>query len=668
MSTTINEQNALRIRQPMSVIVTLTQEQADASALSASASGEKIANLTDITSTYYLRKLADLQGDGFPLDGSAVVYDPTVPDSEADGKIGVRGDIGDDFYVTVTSSTTILNLSVVVSGSDYVYFNNKGYVPQDGVVLLPVNASSATFRVYSETENNRAVVQYVLAGVYLTFTNANLLSCELNLRSDLSPIDPTLPESEIVIRAHVPGDLSEVAANILDDQPITYQAGYDVDLSPVRYFYLSEPIECKEHEITIHGVDAVHLLDAEMPSFFLGKMEFSNGELDNGFRRIRYNASQTGAHRMLAAAVVGLAQKAGVVFTSVETMPATTIESNVEGKYQKGYFEADTARNTIANLMNLVRFDYTGSYFSTLTSFYLNYVDAGRPKFTYTKPSSTFDIYESDCGSIKKNVARKIGAIYAENNQSMTATAFYERNMYGVGSSGYRPRNCTKVGTLDLLNGEGGAVNLDLPCIIATAKVTDGNGTWFQGMKQLYTSNGPHEMPQELGAIINSTIYKFGIETYDGNCFEDWNAGLRFLWENAEDWNIVDSGEDQVSFPVYGNAFMINDSPTTYTGSGGGVQETASSTRFTGIFDAGKYNAAGTRKRLLPTEGFKQLFKRSQETGSFTWKGDPRMQPRDVFTFHYLDGATELRTVENITLKHEGGGTIAEITYRKGIV
>ena len=71
---------------------------------------------------------------------------------------------------------------------------------------------------------------------------------------------------------------------------------------------------------------------------------------------------------------------------------------------------------------------------------------------------------------------------------------------------------------------------------------------------------------------------------------------------------------------------------------------------------------------ILPDAGFNSLMNRSNETGSFTWKGDPRMQPRDVFTFVYRDGTTELRTVETINLKHEGGGTVATITYRKGIV
>lgn len=58
----------------------------------------------------------------------------------------------------------------------------------------------------------------------------------------------------------------------------------------------------------------------------------------------------------------------------------------------------------------------------------------------------------------------------------------------------------------------------------------------------------------------------------------------------------------------------------------------------------------------------------SNLTGSFAFKGDPRMQPRDVFTFHRLDGTTELCTIESMTLKHQGGGPSADLTYRKGVV
>ena len=44
------------------------------------------------------------------------------------------------------------------------------------------------------------------------------------------------------------------------------------------------------------------------------------------------------------------------------------------------------------------------------------------------------------------------------------------------------------------------------------------------------------------------------------------------------------------------------------------------------------------------------------------------MQPRDVARFHRLDGSVEEITLESITITHEGGGTSAEITYRKGVV
>jgi hypothetical protein len=57
----------------------------------------------------------------------------------------------------------------------------------------------------------------------------------------------------------------------------------------------------------------------------------------------------------------------------------------------------------------------------------------------------------------------------------------------------------------------------------------------------------------------------------------------------------------------------------------------------------------------------------STEKGRFTFKGDPRWQPRDVVEFTRLDGTTENITIEEITITHEGGGTIAEVTYRKGI-
>lgn len=53
-------------------------------------------------------------------------------------------------------------------------------------------------------------------------------------------------------------------------------------------------------------------------------------------------------------------------------------------------------------------------------------------------------------------------------------------------------------------------------------------------------------------------------------------------------------------------------------------------------------------------------FGRNKHTGSFRWKGDPRMQPRDRFAYHRKDGTVQTCTIESITLTHEGRGNLCE--------
>ncbi len=68
----------------------------------------------------------------------------------------------------------------------------------------------------------------------------------------------------------------------------------------------------------------------------------------------------------------------------------------------------------------------------------------------------------------------------------------------------------------------------------------------------------------------------------------------------------------------------------------------------------------------IPTNG--RRFFASNVTGSFTFRGDPRMQPRDTFRFTRLDGTVEVATIERIEMTHEGGGTTASVHYRLGVV
>ena len=99
-----------------------------------------------------------------------------------------------------------------------------------------------------------------------------------------------------------------------------------------------------------------------------------------------------------------------------------------------------------------------------------------------------------------------------------------------------------------------------------------------------------------------------------------------------------------------------------------------------------KYDNSGSID-LMPDKAIETVLNQSNVIGSFTWKGDPRMQPRDIVNFVYAEGnltneddsilqtadgddiiinQSKIITLENITITLEGGGTICEITYRDG--
>ena len=65
---------------------------------------------------------------------------------------------------------------------------------------------------------------------------------------------------------------------------------------------------------------------------------------------------------------------------------------------------------------------------------------------------------------------------------------------------------------------------------------------------------------------------------------------------------------------------------------------------------------------------YADLFNKSNVGGSFTFKGNPHMQPRDVFRLYELDGQTYTTcTIESIETTHEDGGMKSVITFREGV-
>lgn len=490
--------------------------------------------------------------------------------------------------------------------------------------------------------------------VVFDFTNDDIISVELNLRSDLSPIDPTLPESEIEVHVYYERDISNIVKKIDDNQPLLYWAGYDGDYSPTRKFYISEPVIWANKELVFKAVDAVHFLDKEIDDIYIGNLYCSTISNPTQNRSLVIDSDTSNAFRMLAACFTYLVNQ-GVTPYSVEAFPADNSEGKLTGLNHQSIIGGNI-RDILANMMNLLHQDYgTGNF--RFMSFWLKYVDAGIPTITWTKPTAQWTIYEEDCGDIQRHTGRDIVSINAHNSR-LVVSSYSDFNL--IGSS---PHDSVKVGTVDLTKDTGATLSIDVPTSICALVLQDGD-VYYNVKLVLDTLGGP-----KLNLVkLSQDNIEFGVNAFTQNEWEPWNTYLTNFWNDALTEGAVEQNDTQASFVAYGNAYQITSDATTYTKAGTGTSVTPNNTNWTGFIDAAKYDDTSVHFRLLPDLGFQSILNRSGKTGSFKWKGDPRMQPRDVIEWHNKDGTIGLRTIESINLKHEAGGTIAEITYREGNV
>ena len=493
------------------------------------------------------------------------------------------------------------------------------------------------------------------------FTNDDLLSVELNLRADLSPIDPSLPESEIEVHVYYEDDISDIVKKIADDQPLLYWAGYDGDYSPVRKFYISEPVTWANKELIFKAVDAVHFLDQEINNLYLGNVFF----VDDIRRDINSDSTvYSNAFRMLSELFIAIIESCGITIEDEEELPDASSEGMLTGAQHQSYIESASARDILANMMNLLHQDYDSGYFD-FDGFYLNYVDAGVPKFSWSKPSASWTIYEEECGDIQKHTARDIVKINASNKR-VQAVSYRDFDVQGS-SPGYLPRNVVEIGTAEITKDQGATLSLNYPASIAAIKLAD-ETSFYMMWKMFVGIGGIQSTPVVFSGATSNRVTAGSIEAYDDDCWMPWDSALSDVWTEGISQGVIASTDTQATLPVFGNAFMLTSDPAEYSMPGTGTEESPNKTRWSGFIDAAMIGDRQVRVRLLPDKGFQSVLRRSGVTGSFTWKGDPRMQPRDVIEWHFIDGTIEERTIESINLKHEAGGTIAEITYRKGIV
>lgn len=675
----IDVQNAKQIRDPMTVLVKMEVPE-DVSVSYSDFVDVKIKDEELAERSWPMRALADLQGDGFALDGSHAPYDPTVTASATNGKLGVRGDIGADLQFKVTGDSTINGLSIAATGADSVIYNGQTAYFSDGQVIIPVGASSIVLEFPANEPDERVEVSLTMPGTSLQVTNDSIISCIVSLRSDLTIDNPTLPESEINIEVYNDVDISEVVASIPDDSPLTYSAGYTGDMSPERKFYISGQVTWADNVLTIHGVDAVHFLDKEISPYDI-------------LTRYMNNAASIGK---LTGIIKGLIQRQGVSMDQLSLYYRTSGGVGPGNPSEEVYIPRGNLRELLAFCNNVFKIDnvpeaafYYSYPPSVDRSYWFSYVDAGIPYLTDIKQKAKWIIDEDDCGEIKKSITPVLGTIKFRHTNarllyrpcgSVTwqkdgpAYPSFDGDVYG----GYR---ITAEGHITYKNyiyykprilpvSTNGSSLANPANVQVKSKVLKDDGTTRDatyGSRPLIDENTLQNLDNAEssggGVIYTQVIPK---NAYRGVDYDWVFPTLKDAWNALVAAGEIDASDETADLQINADAIDLIEAEELYSTGVGNGETLEIEGKIYGRIDFGGpgYAITGT---AYPDMAIQSLLDRSNITGSFIWKGDPRMQPRDVVEFHRLDGTVEEITLENITLHHEGGGTYAEITYRKGV-
>ncbi len=172
--------------------------------------------------------------------------------------------------------------------------------------------------------------------------------------------------------------------------------------------------------------------------------------------------------------------------------------------------------------------------------------------------------------------------------------------------------------------------------------------------KETGTKTVLEEVNTNAGGMYNRTVQEYCTRLYVSNAKKIYVADADRI-----SWVAQATGVSK----IYGYPVAIYPVKTTdkYGGARPGVTIKVSPSIIGGV----KSTSANVNNDLISNW---MRFNGSNITGSFTWKGDPRMQPRDTFKFIRLNGTTEIATIERIEMTHEAGGTSAVIYYRLGVM
>lgn len=674
----IDAQNAKQIRDPMNVRITMSWVAPESTASCSNYAAD--SKITDNTldqqySNYPMRSLADLQGDGFRLDGSCVLYDSSVSPSIENGKIGARGTVDQTFSIDVSLTRPDKGVSMYITGAETATINGTTYTLYEGWTPFG-NVNTGSFSLtLTPMAGRRIEVGGATAGVFLTADNRDIVKAVLSLRSDLSLYNQTLPASELNADIYYDIDISSVLAIVPEETLVTYQAGYTDEMTEPRKFYLEGQATWDNNLLSITAVDSVHMLERKLTAFSLGSFSAVSPQ------SIFYTTA-------------GFIKSCGVD-VSYDNITGS-FYSQTDKKNRIVSPDGLTCREFVSAVNNYITINNIPSFVcsdASRTEYVINYVDAGWPTLRSTRNRPGYIIYEEDCGSVDEGVERYITSINATTIDMAFGTTNYSPILYG-----------TEVGEATWFKDGGIAIDLNenvynfavgIPgADIGRAQYfvpigpVDDRGSSYTGLfkqKEAYEhsfggylvglankSNTAGELLVEISAGVYTTIYP---------SFIDWNNGFAAgeygvvwstqsaAWSALVSGGYIESDAGEFALKVYGYKMaQENVVKTYYNGDPDltGIPVDIDLPLF-GSMDFVNSNGDFVSE-LYPKTAVESVFNKSVKTGSFRWKGDPRMQPRDVVTFVRLDGSLEVITLENITITHEAGGTVADITYRKGVV
>lgn len=595
---TIEQHNQERLRKPMVVEIDMSIPSDATIQRYTVQSGYKLYDSTLNNTTYPLRVLADLQDPGFKLDGTAQLYDSTVTATAANGKIGLRGNVGEPLVVYVRTPSTLTFLKSLTVRSEGAERITRGVndiaQPVTRAVVFQAPGYEATLTFYPRNELTRVVVDSIVPGAFFEIRKDNLVSAQLELRTCLDDLDPKWEESTLDVSWLNSADIAQLLLNTPYDTPITYRAGYQdtgasADMTQTRYFYVTEAVTQQDDIVSLKAKDASHRLEGV--TFLEGDLTTypsnSHGSLYSALTID--HVINTLADAITAAGAGGVS---GLVVKAIDPAKRYYRTKDLHVRTQM------SLKDFLAQGMACAEFSSSST--RELTGLY--YVDAGIPTLSIRDDArSTWNVEQSALSRFAITTTPLVGKIINENKEHL----FQSKMIYQAQAS-----------TVDESEIEGGVI------------YEVETGTVNQNVdSSVRTSSGSYVSSEKISFTPTKSVFKSAAAGTVRTTF----------------WPVKETGGSDSIF-LRDEGIELNIEPFIW----------------------------GDARFWDPNGGFDYIdlfYVANRGNGpnkiiQFSWKGDPRWQPRDILNIAMDDGTTMSCWIESISLKHEGGGTIADVTVR----